>query len=89
MFQISFYFLIFFGENCNPLKKVTPSFPETPLLKAEILSNPTFENLVRGSNPPPPSRKGGGGAHYGLAHKNELTSQGKSLLQKSIAYIVF
>ena len=47
-----------------PLKKVTPSFPTTPL-KAEILSIlPLFENLVRSSTPPAER----GAAHYGYQY---------------------
>ena len=49
-----------------PSEKIHPLFPSNHPLKAEVLSSPSFENLVGGSTPPPnpqPAERGGGG-HY-------------------------
>ena len=54
----------FFVKLQPPLKKVTPSFPATPLSKLRSCQAPLFENLVVGSTLPPSlQQKGGGGVH--------------------------
>ena len=62
-------FNLFLWENCNPPEKVTPSFPATPHLKAEVKPSPPpfFENLVGGST----SQQKKGGLHTMLiSHKH-------------------
>ena len=58
--DLSFYFV----KIETPLKKVTPSFPATPVSKLRSCQAPLFENLVGGSTPSsplPPAERGGGG----------------------------
>ena len=56
---ISDFSWFFFVKLQPPLKKVTPSFPATPLLKLRSCQVPSlFENLVGGSIPPTPKQKG-------------------------------
>ena len=57
-------FNLFLCENCNPsfLKKVTPSFPATPV-KVKVLSSPFFLKIWLEAHPPTPFAERGG-AHY-------------------------
>ena len=52
--NISNFSLSFMKKLQPPLKKVTPSFPETPSQNWDLVKPALFENLVAGSTPPPP-----------------------------------
>ena len=69
-------FSLFLGNNCNPLKKVTPLFPSNPHRKIKILSSSPFLEIW--SEAQTTQQKGRGeGAHWLVSKELELNKETK------------